>query len=92
MNSTNCHKLEGPKGFLPTCHEVALRIACGDVDTLSIYKRILLHIHLSMCKACAPFERQLATLAKAFRAKWGGSTDSASIEKLKKKLKKELAP
>lgn len=75
---------------MPTCHEVALRIARGDVDTLPFHKRMMLYLHLSMCKACGPFERQLTTMAKAFRAKWGALADPADVEKLKKKLKDEL--
>lgn len=75
---------------MPTCHDVALRITRGDVDTLSFYKRIMLHLHLSMCKVCGPFERQIKLLSDAFRVKWGKPTDPESVEKLQNKLKEKL--
>lgn len=90
MNPTNCHKLEGPKGMMPTCHDVALRIARGDVNTLPIHKRMMFYLHLSMCKACGPFEKQIKTLTKAFQSRWGKSADPALVQKLKDKLKAEF--
>ena len=75
---------------MPPCHDVALRLARDDSDTLPFYKKIMMRLHLSMCKACGPFERQLSTLSKAFRTKWGNSVDPVSLEELKKKLKKEF--
>lgn len=90
MNPTNCHKLEGPKGFMPTCHEVALMVARGDFKEAPWHKRFLMRFHLSMCKVCGPFARQFELLSKAFRAKWGKPPDPGAVSDLKKKLKDKL--
>jgi predicted anti-sigma-YlaC factor YlaD len=57
-----------------TCKEVSTLISTGGLDDARWSMRVAVRLHLSMCRHCRAFKRQLEALATAAR------TLSASLE------------
>jgi hypothetical protein len=50
-----------------TCKEVSTLMSTGSLDDASWRVRMAVRLHLSMCRHCRAFKRQLETLSKAAR-------------------------
>ena len=57
-----------------TCKEVSTLMSTGGLDDARWIVRVAVRLHLSMCRHCRAFKRQLEALANAARAL------SASVE------------
>jgi hypothetical protein len=51
--------------LMRTCKEVTALVVAREDRELSALDRMRLRIHMSMCKACPPFERQMLTMRQA---------------------------
>jgi predicted anti-sigma-YlaC factor YlaD len=51
-----------------TCKDVATRLSTGGLEDQSLAKRIVVVVHLAMCRNCRSFARQLAWLKRASRS------------------------
>ena len=76
--------------MMPTCKEVALRLSYDTLNKVPLFKRLMMRLHLSMCKVCGPFARQLDVLGKAFKTKFGKPVDPDTVKKVKERIKEKL--
>jgi len=53
--------------FKLTCKETHRLISEGLDRDLSIYERLLMRLHLTVCDACTNFDGQMALMRKAMR-------------------------
>ncbi len=51
-----------------TCKEVSTLVSTGSLDDAAWRARLAVRLHLSMCRHCRAFKRQLEALARAARA------------------------
>jgi hypothetical protein len=51
-----------------TCKEVSTVVSTGGLDDAPLRVRLAVRLHLSMCRHCRAFKRQLETLTKTARA------------------------
>lgn len=59
---------EGTGAFaMMTCKEVSTLMSMGGMDAAPWRTRLAVRLHLSMCRHCRAFKRQLEALAKASR-------------------------
>ena len=76
--------------FMPSCRELALKLAQGEFDSLPWPKRLLMRIHLAMCGVCRRFERQIGILGEAYRHRRDRQPDAGRLSALKKRLLEDL--
>lgn len=83
---------EGMLG-LPVCHEVARRLASGEIEQVSWHKRLLVRTHLLlMCRLCSRYAKQLQLLGDAFRNQRETSMSPEAFTAVKKRLRERLLP
>lgn len=51
-----------------TCKQAAMLMSTGVLDEAPLRTRLALRLHLSMCRHCRAFKRQIESLAKVGRA------------------------
>ena len=62
------------------CKEVSSRISESMDHNLSLYQRMLIRMHLLMCRYCARFRRQVLYLRELCRSHWmDESSPDASV-------------
>lgn len=52
---------------MPTCREVARAVASGELDRAAFWRRLAMRLHLSMCRHCGRYARQLDTIGRTAR-------------------------
>lgn len=52
---------------MPSCLEVTKAVSSGEIGNLSLLKRLLIRMHLIMCKVCASYVRQLCVTCASYR-------------------------
>lgn len=57
-----------------TCKETAALLIAREDRTLSMADRVALRLHTTACDNCADFERQIASMRRAF-ARWRQGDD-----------------
>ena len=60
--------------LMRTCKEAAALMVAREDRPLPPVERVALRLHLTICKACPVFERQLLTMRNAF-ARWRHYTE-----------------
>lgn len=55
-------------GHLISCREVSRLVSLAEDTRLTGWQRVRVRLHLSVCAACARFERQLRFLRTAMRS------------------------
>ncbi len=76
-----------------TCKEAARLISEGLDRKLSLRQRMSLRLHLIMCGACSAYRRQVETLNRVVRRRFGQSADDATASDApvcSDKMKREL--
>ena len=53
--------------LMRTCKEVTAMVVAREDRHLSARERMALRMHMDMCKACPPFERQMLTMRNAMK-------------------------
>ena len=53
--------------MMRTCKEVTAMVVAREDRHLSASERLALRLHMAMCKACPPFERQMLTMRNAMK-------------------------
>ena len=53
--------------LMRTCKEVTAMVVSREDRRLSAREKLALRMHLAMCKACPPFERQMLTMRNAMK-------------------------
>ena len=53
--------------LMRTCKEVTAMVVAREDRHLSAPERMALRMHMAMCKACPPFERQMLTMRNAMK-------------------------
>jgi hypothetical protein len=80
------------------CKEVSEKLSISMDESLPVHHRIMLNIHLLMCKYCNRFRKQLLVMRNALRFEkitedepgQPGSLSEATRERLKKAVKAVL--
>ncbi len=73
------------------CSEVVRLISSDEYLTAGILKKLGIRLHLSMCKYCSRYERQLRALAAALR-RIDDSVTPADLERAKTHTLQQLLP
>lgn len=58
-----------------TCKQAAMLMSTGELEASSWRTRATLWLHLSMCRHCRTFKRQIDSLAKAGQSLWSSRVD-----------------
>lgn len=53
--------------LMRTCKEVTAMVVAREDRDLAASEKVMLRIHMAMCKACPPFERQMLTMRNAMK-------------------------
>ncbi len=87
--------------MMPNCKEMAFLLSEGLDHRLPLIKRLLLKIHLMMCKACKNYKRQMFALRilsrvyfkslERFSKTPSDSLSEISKKKMKARLREELS-
>lgn len=66
--------------FIRTCKEVSALVIAREDRELRWRERLALRLHMTICAACPPFERQVLTMRNAMKQwrNYGGSDTEAS--------------
>lgn len=78
--------------FMLTCKETAEMISRLSVNDLSLYNRLRMRMHLSVCKVCSAFEKQVAVLsqgAKALSTFVGPEISELAVQRIDTRLRSE---
>lgn len=74
-----------------TCKQAAMLMSTGELEASSWRTRATLWLHLSMCRHCRAFKRQIDSLAKAGQSLWAsqaadppGDFETRLVERLTK--------
>ncbi len=51
-----------------TCHDVSTLVSTGGLPDAPFLRKLVVRMHLAMCRHCRAFRRQLETIAGAARA------------------------
>ena len=68
---------------MPTCREVTRTLASE--EDLSLWRRMTIGLHLSMCAHCSRFASQLRLISRSLRDAWSPAL-SASLDGLKRRV------
>ena len=52
---------------MPSCLEVTKAVSSGELEKLSFPKKMLVRMHLAMCKVCSSYVRQLCVTCASYR-------------------------
>ena len=52
---------------MPSCLEVTKAVSSGELEKLSFFKKMLVRMHLAMCKVCSSYVRQLCVTCSSYR-------------------------
>ncbi len=52
---------------MPSCLEVTKAVSSGELEKLSFFKKMLMRMHLAMCRICASYKRQLCVTCASYR-------------------------
>lgn len=72
--------------FMPSCQEVTKKLAEGEFENIPWHTRLSVRIHLSMCRHCTRFARQLMMIAQTFRNIGKRKPDPADVETAKQHI------
>jgi len=72
--------------ILPTCRELARKLAEGEYENLPWHGRLLVRMHLLMCEYCSRFARQLGLISQALRNSWEGKPDPLTLDAAKRRI------
>lgn len=61
--------------LMRTCKEVTALVVAREDRELSALDQVRLRIHMAICKACPPFERQMFTMRHAMK-QWRNYSES----------------
>ena len=64
------------------CNEISKKVSESFDRTLPLHQRMMIRIHLMMCKYCSRFKRQLVIIRKAIRSEdenAAGPVDSSAL-------------
>jgi hypothetical protein len=53
--------------LMRTCKEVTAMVVAREDRRLSAREKLALRMHMAMCRACPPFERQMLTMRNAMK-------------------------
>ena len=53
--------------LMRNCKEVTAMVVAREDRNLNVREQLALRMHMAMCKACPPFERQMLTMRNAMR-------------------------
>lgn len=53
--------------LMRTCKEVTALVVAREDRDLGVSEQMMLRMHMAMCKACPPFERQVLTMRNAMK-------------------------
>lgn len=53
--------------LMRTCKEVTAMVVAREDRDLALSEQVMLRMHMAMCKACPPFERQMLTMRNAMK-------------------------
>jgi anti-sigma factor ChrR (cupin superfamily) len=76
--------------FMPSCREVADKLAEGELENLPWHTRLLLRWHLSMCEHCRRFAAQIELIGKALREHWSHQPPLDRLEAIKRRVMARL--
>ena len=77
--------------MMPTCRNVSRLIAAGEVESLPLLRRLSIKLHVSMCRHCARFARELRRIGEAARMQWSArGEDSEVIARLERSVLADL--
>jgi hypothetical protein len=51
-----------------TCHDVSMIVSTGGLADAPLLRKLGVRLHLTMCRHCRAFKRQIETIARAARA------------------------
>ena len=72
---------------MPSCKEVARLIASEELIDAGWPKRVLVRLHLLMCRDCLRYAAQLRAISAATRERWGTRPEDKQIlERLERSI------
>ena len=77
--------------WMPSCREVSGLMAHDDLDSVSLAKRLLIRMHLSMCSFCGRFARQMKLVEKGFRDRWSQKPTAEKLSAMRQRLLDRLS-
>ncbi len=76
--------------FIPSCREVALKLAQGEFKGYSYRTRILVRVHLFMCRDCRLFARQMRLISEGLQATFKENLTAARLNSIQRKILSRL--
>jgi predicted anti-sigma-YlaC factor YlaD len=74
-----------------SCKEMAEKSLHGDFDNAGWWTRMLVNMHMAMCKHCQRFSAQMKFIARAVKEKAEKSVTPSELAAFKRRLKDRLA-
>lgn len=78
------------------CSEISKKVSESFDRSLPLHERLMIRLHLMVCKYCARFKKQLVIISRAIRAEDGSATgfeesvlSSDARERIKRLLQKQ---
>ncbi len=78
--------------ILFNCRELAKRSTRGEFDDAGWFTRLMIRMHMGMCKGCERYGAQLKAIAESVRGKAKSSVSPERADALKKKVMRRLSP
>ena len=76
--------------FLPSCLDMSRRYARGELESASWFFRLLVRMHLAMCKHCGRYMSQIKLLGEAIRRKSSSDLSRARVDELEERILKRI--
>ncbi len=74
-----------------SCKEMAERATRGEFDDAGLLTRLLVRMHMAMCKHCRSYAAHMACIRDAVRKHAAGALSAEELEACKRRLKGRLA-
>ena len=76
--------------FIPPCREVASRLAHGEFEGASWRARLILRVHLFMCRHCRRFAGQMRLVSEGLRTAWKGNPSGERLNAARRRILSRL--
>lgn len=75
---------------LPSCRDVSRIVSTDGMEHAAKNQRLMVHLHLLMCRYCRRYWKQIRTIGEAARQQFGTrSEDEEVVDRIRRKIDRQ---
>lgn len=73
--------------MMPSCREISRVVASGELEQAGFWKGLGMRLHLSMCRHCRRYSKQLHAIGRTAQELFGETpADKATVDRLREAI------